>query len=699
VFGSPACFDLLVVRSSRLMDDDDPAWEVLRELEEGVFRGPAPDDPQVPVALLNAPAVPHPLPALDTETLRSALAVLLPGKDLSSTSLGQMRADLEGHFGLEAGHLNERKDEIDSLIKAMLESPAEPHEEEEVDGEEKADASRAVYNVTLPAPKTARAADGTVLKAPRSYTQKQLVQAMLDAVQKTQGPRLAPLRLKLMADFREKHANGMIHDHLAVLAEHAFRFGPLKKVLLRDYGLATHWSCTHEGYASCIAYGYVPSKKKPLSELDPKPELWAAVGEHPPLSEASRPPVTAKALAKLREKKRLHKAEHGKREPKFEDIDLWPVVISQNIFDGPRAPEVLMAYAKRCGGAAMTKFCFRNWPKLPELISRCWQVEKVEQHVAQAGKTRMQVLRDATGNPCTCKGQWMLLAKDILEKNNIPVQAWTAAMLHSLQYGRSKGTLVCHAGYVGNEGKSFLYGGLEKVYGEENVFTTPSKGGFPLLGLERCRLALLDDWRFNEDLMAYPLQLLWFEGKPIVIARPQNQHSGHLKYSQDDPIFISTLMGDIHKVKGKKIEGGDIAMMLKRLKIFEFHHELVNPTKQEACARCFAELLLGVGSPSPGVPVSQQHAPGVPVRQQHGEKRGPTGPTGSTPERKKPCSWSVDEVCDFLTVLSLGHVEQAFRTNGVDGMLLSTLSAEELEAELGLTKLQARKILTRLPQQ
>ena len=99
-----------------------------------------------------------------------------------------------------------------------------------MDGEEKPDASRAVCNVTFPAPKEPRAADGTVLKTPGSYTQKQLILAMLDAVQKTQGPRLSALRLKLMADFREKHTNGLIHDHLAVLAEHPFRFGPLKKV-------------------------------------------------------------------------------------------------------------------------------------------------------------------------------------------------------------------------------------------------------------------------------------------------------------------------------------------------------------------------------------------------------------------------------------------------------------------------------------
>ena len=135
----------------------------------------------------------------------------------------------------------------------MVEAAGEAHADEEIDGEEKPDASRAVYNVTFPAPKEPHASDGTVLKAPGSYTQQQLLHAMLDAVQKTQGPRLTPLRLKLMADFREKHANGFTHDHLAVLAEHPFRFGPLKKVsrhclvMLSNYlgGASSHmFSCT-----------------------------------------------------------------------------------------------------------------------------------------------------------------------------------------------------------------------------------------------------------------------------------------------------------------------------------------------------------------------------------------------------------------------------------------------------------------------
>eukprot|EP00972_Heterocapsa_arctica_P104946 15466611-Heterocapsa_arctica.AAC.1 len=87
----------------------------------------------------------------------------------------------------------------------------------------------------------------------------------------------------------------------------------------------------------------------------------------------------------------------------------------------------------------------------------------------------------------------------------------------------------------GDEGKSFLLQPVYTIYGKALVFTAPPKNAFPLLGLPEARMALLDDWRFNEDIVSYSLQLLWFVGKDFVIARPQNQYGGHLRYSKDDP--------------------------------------------------------------------------------------------------------------------------------------------------------------------
>ena len=59
-------------------------------------------------------------------------------------------------------------------------------------------------------------------------------------------------------------------------------------------------------------------------------------------------------------------------------------------------------------------------------------------------------------------------------------------------------------------------------------------------------------------------------------------------------------------------------------------------------------------------------------------------------------SWRVDDVVAYLRSLELGHLEAAFRANGVDGPFLATLSEEDLVTELGLTRLQARKVMMRL---
>jgi hypothetical protein len=304
-------------------------------------------------------------------------------------------------------------------------------------------------------------------------------------------------------------------------------------------------------------------------------------------------------------------------------------------------------------------------------------------------KSRMDFLQEACNGKCSCNGQWMAAARDVLANNGIPEEAWRGAMLFSFEHGRSKGTLVCHAGLEGNEGKSWLLEPIELVFGEDKVFNITGKAGFPLLGLEKCRVVVLDDWRFNEDLIGYPLQLLWFEGKPVVIARPQNQFSGHLKYTKDAPIFITTLESDITKLKGKKIEIGDTAMMMKRLKLFRFHTKLEQPRRIPACACCFARFVLG-GSQQAAFLIAPP--PGTTAT-----KRPPQGPIGSTPASKRGADWDVQHVVAFLERLELGHLAPAFRENGVDGAFLLELTHGEMISELGLTPLQAKKVMLRFP--
>ena len=124
----------------------------------------------------------------------------------------------------------------------------------------------------------------------------------------------------------------------------------------------------------------------------------------------------------------------------------------------------------------------------------------------------MDLLNDASKKPCECKEKWIPAATKLLENNGIPVSEWRKAMLDAMQKGRKKGYIVTHVGVKGTEGKSFLFKPLYKVFGSEYLFISPASGNFPLTGppsLDQARATLLDDWRFNEAIISYNLQLLW----------------------------------------------------------------------------------------------------------------------------------------------------------------------------------------------
>jgi hypothetical protein len=633
-------------------------------------------------------------PSLTNAQLRSAAVQLIQGSDLTTTTFGSFRGTLAEYFKLPHNAFDNRKAEIDEFLPGIIrehcekKSDAHAEEEEDVGEEDPKGKPRRSYLVTLSHTGKDLSQDGQKLVAPGTFSREAICAIILAVLAATQGPRITPLVFVYLAIFLERHQSQEIHFHIAVLADRCFRFAPLKKELLRTHGLASHWSCSHDHYATCAAYGYLPSPKKPAAELDPMPHLWAhGDKEHPPLAIATRAPVTAGLIAQRREKDRRQRAEEGKGEGRFRDVDIWPLVIQENIMPDASCAERVMAYAKRCGGPAMVEFCFHNWDKLKDIVARSWKVERVEEFITKHDKSRMELLHEALGFKCTCAGAWFDAARHILNVNDIHEEVWRKAMLEALADGRSKGNLVTHAGVEGNEGKSLLLRPLGLVFGADMLFSAPPKNAFPLVELEQARVVLLDDWRFNEEIISYNLQLLWFEGATFVIARPQNQFSGHLRYTKDDPIFITTLESDITSLKNKRnLAHGDIDMMLKRLMVFHFKTK-VNFGKDVArgCGHCFARFLLEPATPRPAL---------LPI--EGAGKRKAAANTGSTPEAKKLASWSVADVATFLERLELGHVVPAFADNGVDGRMLMELSEDDLIGELGLKRLQARKIVSRL---
>ena len=189
----------------------------------------------------------------------------------------------------------------------------------------------------------------------------------------------------------------------------------------------------------------------------------------------------------------------------------------------------------------------------------------------------------------------------LLHANRINPQEFCAHIMRSMRDGRSPHLpTVALMGFQGGEGKSFLFAPLKNVFGAENVQLTPQPGSFPLIDLEKKKIALLDEWSFDEAAAPFSTQLLWLEGKPFPITRPQNKdYLGHLMYTGSAPLFITCKQEDLGPILARAnaavAQGlsSDDTMLARRLCVYSMWEKLpVQPGEYvPECASCFARML------------------------------------------------------------------------------------------------------------
>ena len=483
---------------------------------------------------------------------------------------------------------------------------------------------REVYLVSFSHPNVTHSACGKALLAPERFTREEMLAKFLASCQKpvyidARGARAAlPVPLKFVSVFREFHKeveDGIAHAHyhLGVVAVRQFMFMPVKRALL-NYGLASHWSTSHDGYWSIIRYLSWPSPPtKPDEALDKQAIKWASPGlVHLDFEECCSEPLTAKALGAKRLKMDRAAAENQEDAPRVTELDVWPIVVKHNFKNTPddnTAHQQLKAWVKKHGSEGMQKFLFKNRARLSTLIEDIWEWELVEKSLPYARQTRMQGLKAAAEAGCKCEGRWAAIVIESFEANDIDVQALCSDILVALQQGRSATTpVIVLAGSRGGEGKSVFLKALLSVFGVEHVFLTPEQRNFPLLGLPGKKVAFLDEWRFNDAIISFPAQMQWFEGSHLTISRPQNMQgtSGHLTYEGTAPIFATSKVADLKKLEemaqDDPVTGqpmcAEASMMMRRLRVYRFHNRIAKPTQTAVfCGCCFAKLLLSRGVP------------------------------------------------------------------------------------------------------
>ena len=137
--------------------------------------------------------------------------------------------------------------------------------------------NKSVYLITLPALKRLHGAHVRPgLQCPSEWQHADIARMIVDIFRQPVHTRNnaswgSSVTLVHFVVFRERHAPrggeavGPYHWHIALKAIRSFRFAAYKRALAMNYGVASHWSCSHTGYWSTIRYCFIPSPKKPLA--------------------------------------------------------------------------------------------------------------------------------------------------------------------------------------------------------------------------------------------------------------------------------------------------------------------------------------------------------------------------------------------------------------------------------------------------
>jgi hypothetical protein len=256
----------------------------------------------------------------------------------------------------------------------------------------------------------------------------------------------------------------------------------------------------------------------------------------------------------------------------------------------------------------MRDFLFRNRAKLAKLIDDIWKWEFVEQDLGVARRSRMEALESALREECVCGGLWTSTVSEAFRMNHIDARQLCRDVLQALHDGRSENTpVIVLAGARGGECKSMFFKPFFAVLGAEHVFSRPEPGSFPLVNLPGRKVAFLDEWRFDEDVLSFSTQCLWYDGSRLPINTPKNVagETQHYDYAGTAPIFATTKLADLRRLEYLAADNprtgvprcADASMLWRRLRVYPFTCRTPKPAARfKYCAHCFARFLLNEGS-------------------------------------------------------------------------------------------------------
>eukprot|EP00795_Rhopilema_esculentum_P007993 gene7993-biopygen1700 len=177
----------------------------------------------------------------------------------------------------------------------------------------------------------------------------------------------------------------------------------------------------------------------------------------------------------------------------------------------------------------------RGDKKLNDLLDTVWELETAKEKQERASMSRIDILKEQLSVGCTCEGQWLECALQILHKNCIDRSVFANAIVKLLVMGRGKGRNIYITGPA-NCGKTFILDPLRVVY---DSFLSPATCSYAWLGVENKEVIFLNDFRWSPVILPWADMLLLLEGHVVHFAAPKTNYSKDIEFTRDTPVFAT----------------------------------------------------------------------------------------------------------------------------------------------------------------
>ena len=286
---------------------------------------------------------------------------------------------------------------------------------------------------------------------------------------------------------QERHMDGGIHYHMAVKLNARRRWLKIRNYLDERQGLKVNFSARHSNYYSAWQYttkedeNYLQSNNHPDLTNTPAPNTSRATERHTRLANGGR-----------------------KRKKSSQSLSVYDVsqIAVKNGIKTRLQLLVLAQKHKSEGKLDLAQFIAnRGSQVVDEAIAVGWELETAESTPQRSKMSRIEILYSKLEGECEqgCDGQWLQMAKEVLQRNSIVRDDFAEAVRILLDKGRGKYRNLYLNGPC-NCAKTFLLNPLNTIY---KRFSNPASTTFAWVGAEQSEVVFLNDFRWSAQIIPW----------------------------------------------------------------------------------------------------------------------------------------------------------------------------------------------------